>query len=90
MHAEPEAMLQPSLHTLEEYRELVFAEAEDRGVDVRPWREIASCEGSMEWASWDIDDVLQKIQDAGYPVIEQDDTLLIYPKGSEVPEEWLS
>lgn len=86
---EAETILQPSLHTIPEYRDMVFDEAESRGVDVSDLRK--ECEEDTEDGEWDcerIDDALQRIGDAGYPYVEADDTLLIWPKGSEIPEEW--
>ena len=86
MIVEAETTLQPSLHTTSEYAELVFAEAECRGIDVADLRaELSLRRGKFPHEI--IDDTLDRISSAGFANIEADDTLLIWPKGVEVPAE---
>lgn len=88
---EPETILQPSLHSMHEYCGIVLDEAEGRDIDVVDLRaEYDSLTGRRfdEHVSERIDDALGRIADAGYAYVEQDDTLLIWPKGIEVPVEW--
>jgi hypothetical protein len=82
---------------MHEYCGLLLDEAEYRGVDVIDLRTEHDTVGDVdtsvvcfedEWISERIDDILDRIRDAGYPYIEEDDTLLIWPKGVDLPAEW--
>ena len=80
-HGEPETVLQPSLHTLEDYAELIFDEAESRGVVVSDLRgELDDTGDEVSFLDEVITDALDRIREAGYPVVEDDDTLLIYAR----------
>jgi len=88
---EPETILQPSLHTLPEYCELVLRECESRGLDISGLREDLMAmdeneedeDGSEpEWISEIVGDALEVLYQADYPCVEENDTLLIYPKGT--------
>jgi hypothetical protein len=77
-HGDPETVIQPSLHTLEEYAELCIEEAEARGLpgdDLRGDLESEDAETSEI-----IEDALDRMRDAGFVVYEGDDTLLIYAR----------
>lgn len=93
MTIEAETVLQLSLHTIPEYVGLVLDEAESRGVDVASLRtEYDKLNkrktGTDPWWIGEIaDDALGLIANAGYPCVEENDILLIWPKGTEVPEE---
>lgn len=75
-HGEAETVLQPSLHNLEEYADLVLDEAESRDLQVNDLR------AELDDDDPDVDeitsDALDRIREAGFPVVEADDTLLIY------------
>ena len=79
-------LLQPSLHSLEEYASLVLGEAASYGVDV----DDLIAEYEKDGLSDDhgvILDAFDRLQDAGYIVHEADDTLIIHePDDSEC--EW--
>jgi len=79
---EAETVLQPSLHSISEYVGLVLDEAESRGIDVSDLR----AEG--EFINEQADEALSRMWEAGYHSVEQDDVLLIWPQGSEIPDEW--
>lgn len=88
---EPETILQPSLHTMHEYCGMVLDEAKSRDVDVADLRdEYDAADPEVDvWVNERTDAALERVADAGYAYIEQDDTLLIWPKGVEIPAEWL-
>jgi hypothetical protein len=72
--------LQPSLHNLEEFTDILFAEAEGYGVDVsklqQEWEKMSDDdkqENCMEVG----EEILGAIRDAGYTVYDQKDTVLI-------------
>jgi len=79
---EPTTILQPSLHTMEEYFGMVASEAECRGVAVDDTYD-------EEHVSEAIDTILDAIRDADYYVVEESDCLAIYPRGEHTitPEE---
>lgn len=79
VHGEPETILQPSLHTMQEYAELVLDECKGLGVEVKDL--AGELEKSVEWIGEIIDDAIERLRTAGYPVVEGEDTFLIYPKG---------
>lgn len=80
-HGEPETVLQPSLHSLEDYAELIFDEAEARGIVVSDLRaELDDTADEVSFLDEVTTDALDRIRDAGYPVLEADDTLLIYAR----------
>lgn len=90
---EAETILQPSLHTIPEYVGLVLDEAECRGVDVADLRgEYDAAMVDPDGAHLTIhslcDDTLSRLHDAGYANVEDNDTLLIMPKGVDLPAEW--
>ena len=79
-HGEPETVLQPSLHRLDEYAFLILDEAEGRGITVSDLRGELDDDTDGEIVDDITTDALDRIRDAGYPVLEADDTLLIYPR----------
>ena len=85
-----ETILQPSLHTISEYVGMVIDEAESRGVDVADLRAEYDADPDGEWVGSLADDALSRLWDAGYKWVEENDTLLIWPQGVEIPEEWQS
>lgn len=85
---EPETVLQPSLHTLSDYALLVFDEARSRGIDMDDLVREHDEDADGEFCGERIMEALERISDAGYSYVEQDDTLLIWPKGMDVPAEW--
>lgn len=79
IHGEAETVLQPSLHSMKEYAGMVFDECTARGIKV--WDLINELQEDEEWIHDLINDAIQRLTDAGYPVVEEDDTFLIYRKG---------
>lgn len=91
---EAETVIQPSLHTLEEYAYILADEASSRGL--APER-VAGLRRELDTLSQiDVEDesmFLDEITDelvaiiveGGYCVIEENDTLLVFPKG-EFPD----
>jgi hypothetical protein len=88
MKREPETVLQPSLHTIREYVDMVISEAECRGVDVADIRKEYDADHDGEFIGEMADDVLSRLHDAGYANVEDNDTLLIMPKGEPLPSDW--
>ena len=91
MDIEPMTTLQPSLHTIEEYCVLVLDELTPRGIKHNLWAEYRACSclnGQPEFIPDIIDDALSLLSDAGYANMEADDTLIIMPKGVNLPEDW--
>ena len=90
MKREPEAetILQPSLHTISEYVDMVISEAESRDLDVADIRREYDSDPDGEWICSMADEVLSRLHDAGYANMEGDDTLLIMPKGEPLPSDW--
>lgn len=90
MVIEAETVLQPSLHTISEYVDLVIGEVEcrDNGAAVQKLRNEYDADPEGEHIGEIADEALALLVDAGYAYAEQDDTLLIWPKGVEIPEEW--
>lgn len=86
MTVEAETILQPSLHTLEEYAGMVLDEAESRDVNIADLRKALENDSEGEYLSEVIDEALDRISGAGYAYTEEDDSLLIYPKGID-PED---
>jgi hypothetical protein len=84
-HAEPIAILQPSLHSVSEFTRCVLKIAIDLGVSEA--RQLFD-EYQEEFDSEIFDEVCDALSDNGFPNVCQDDTFLIWPKGSELPEEW--
>lgn len=85
---EAETVLQPSLHTISEYVDLVISEAESRGIDVADLRAEFDAAPEGESINELADDALGRIADAGYACVEENDSLLIWPHGVELPAEW--
>lgn len=90
---EAETVLQSSLHTVSEYLNLLVSEAVSRDVDVEDLR----LEAERMYVDQDevdadrnvheiIDAVLDAIRNEGYAIVEENDSLLIYAHGVEVPE----
>jgi hypothetical protein len=73
-----ETVLQPSLHTVEEFDMMVIDEAESRGIDVSKLRATFD----PEWSSECADEAITLLQTAGYVTVLDNDTFLIYPKGT--------
>ena len=87
---EPETVLQPSLHTCEEFDQLVFSECEARGIncadiqrDIQEADEVdrgqVSYDGSL--------DAMDRLHDAGYANVLDNDCFLIWPKGYKPTDE---
>ena len=88
---EAETVLQPSSHTMREYLDLLLSEAVSREIDVSDLQSDAEYIDSSltltDQSNSDlIDETLDAIQDAGYAVIEENDSLLIYGLNVDVPE----
>ncbi len=81
-----ETVLQPSLHTLQEYAHLVLDEVESRGIVADDLR--SELEKGCEFVYEIIDEALTRLSDAGYAWVESDDSFLIFPQGAELPSEW--
>ena len=76
----PTTALQPSNHSLPEYRDLVLDEAETYGVDVADLRkDVNAADWTGEFDAEILDDALARLSDAGYYCVEENDSLLIYP-----------
>ena len=87
-HVEAETVLQPSLHSMDEYVDMVISEAECRGVDVVKIRAEFDSRENDEFIGEMADEALSALYDAGYANVEADDTLLIYAQGVDVPQDW--
>ena len=85
---EAETVLQPSLHSISEYVGLVLDEAESRDIDVSDLRAEYDADPDGEFINEQADKALSRMWEAGYHSVEQDDVLLIWPQGSEIPDEW--
>lgn len=88
MSNEPETTLQPSLHTLSEYVDLILQEAESRNVEVSDLRKDFDADPQGDWIGEVADEVLGRLWDEDYANSEQEDTLIIMPKGVPLPEDW--
>jgi hypothetical protein len=89
-----ETVLQPSLHTLEEYAELVVEECETRGIDMTDVREALESDGLSD-DMWELQAAQDRLYEAGYLTVEEEDTFLIYERGARwdescVPSGYLS
>ena len=82
--AEPIVILQPSLHAVSEFTRCVLKIALDLGCPVRHLFD----EYSEEFDDEIFHEVCEALTENGFPNVCQDDTFLIWPKGSEIPEEW--
>ena len=91
---EAETVLQPSLHTIPEYCNSVLVEAACRGIDISDLnRELdelmaTNSEDLYEFSYEIIDDAIGRLFDAGYEVVDCEDTFLIFAKGQGVPKDW--
>jgi len=85
--AEAETILQPSLHTVEEYVQLVLDEVDSRGIDVSDLQDDFD-RGAEDFYGEIADEALGRLTGGGYAWIEVDDTLLIMPHGEDLPTDW--
>lgn len=91
-----ETVIQPSLHTVEEYASMVLTECESRGIDVTSLRMELNGErdheGRFTNSQPSIDEIIRdafdRLDDANYAHVEENDTLLIWPQGEPLPDEW--
>jgi hypothetical protein len=84
----PETVLQPSLHTISEYVDLVLSEAESRDIDIADLRAEFDADPEGEFIGELADDALSRLSDGGFANIEAEDTLLIMPKDASLPAYW--
>lgn len=85
---EPIVILQPSLHTISEYVDIVIGEAESLGVDVSDLRTEYDADPDGELVGDLADDCLARLSDAGYANAEEYDALIIMDKGDDLPDGW--
>ncbi len=88
MSSEPETVLQPSLHTISEYVDMVLDEAECRSVDVSDLRKEFDEDPDGEFIGETADEALSRLWEAGYANAEDNDTLIIMPKNVPLPDDW--
>ncbi len=85
--AEPLTILQPSLHSMEEFTEILISEAESFGVSQEELVDWNSMKESPDADPQEIqNEILDAIRALGYPVIDEEDSVLIYPKGTILKE----
>ena len=93
MSTKPETTLQSSMHTLEEYCNVVIMELERRGL---AWQDLwddyhdhTDSEDGPEIVHDLTNEALERLSGCGYANLEADDTLIIMPKDIDLPDEWL-
>lgn len=94
MTVEAETVLQPSLHTTEEFARMVLDECDCRNIDVQDLYD--RCDELDAFGEPDlgggygdvIDFATERLTDAGYANVFAEDAFLIWPKGADIPEEW--
>ncbi len=88
---EPIVVLQPSLHSLEEYAELILDEAASLGIRVAKLRRELALSSDEDFACEIVDDIISeaidRLTDAGFYVVEDEDTFLIYDRGDAPGED---
>ena len=90
---EADTVLQPSLHTLEEYAQMCIDEAAGRGCEVIALQ--AELDKALETDDDDTggivdevtNDALDMIRNTGADVVEEDDSLLIWDSGFSEPQD---
>lgn len=81
MSNEPETILQPTLHTLSEYVDMVLEKCECRDVNVSDLRRQFEADPEGAWIGEIAGDAMTRLGGAGYPNVEQEDTFLVWSKG---------
>ena len=94
MTREPDTILQPSLHSLEDFVGMLLDEAECRQVNVKDlqdeYNQLETLDEGKLDILYDIDlDIQDRLSDAGYANDTIEDVFVIMAKDEELPDDWL-
>jgi hypothetical protein len=78
-HGDADTVLQPSLHSIEEWAELLLDEAESYGADLTKTRKMLEDSDDEERFDWACDEAYSALSDIpGIFVVNEDDSFLIW------------